>query len=157
MIKRFLNDEKGDVLVSSLIVLFIVFMMAFFALYGSHLYDMHEQISEEVERSLNLAIKEAMQDGRRLDAESYIDSNDTKEFFYDSLKKDMGLNESFKMIKDGKVIYSLKINNIEIEEEEARAKAKGIATYEANFGFFKKDIDIPINVKSKNMRLKEYE
>lgn len=154
--KKLLKDERADVLVSTLIVLFIVFVIAFFALYSSHIYDMHEHISEQIERSLNIAIKEAMQDGYRLDAESYISAVDTQNYFYDSLEKDMKLNSNLEMMKYGKVVYAIKINSIDVSEDEARAKVKGIATYEGNFGFFKRDISIPINVKSKNMRLKEY-
>lgn len=155
-IKKLLCDKQGKMYVGVFLFLALVLFIAFLCAETMKLYDMQEYTKEQVYRSCNIAVKEAMLDSYRLDGESRISEDTVKANFYESLERDMGLNSNLEKYNDGKKIIEIVIEEINVDENNARMEVKGKIITGSVFEFAKREIALPFKVKSKNMRLDNY-
>lgn len=153
-----LRCKNGDISIITIALAVLILALGLFISDFLRVYTLQENISDELYRGANLAIKTAMYDSHRQSGVSKYDVDLAEDAFYSYLYDDMGLNRSFEKKKaDGGVEYSL--SDLEIVMVSGGAGSTPRLSVEAvihttpvYFGQFF-DYEFPVKVKSRNMRV----
>lgn len=153
ILPKLCRDEKGS---SYLLILAFTFLILIFFIVGmevSRVHDIREHIYDEMYRASNLAIKKAMYDSYRIDSSSKFDETIAKNSFEEYLLEDLNLTSSYeKLDEDGNEVYSLKIDDIKLDGDNARMEVKATVYAKPSFNLWSSNWEIPLNIKSRNIR-----
>jgi hypothetical protein len=154
-LKRLLRNKNGDVGVLPVLVFVIILAIGGLLNEIIRVVAVHDQISVEMNRAINLCIKTSVYDSYRIDKVNYyLDPIKAEEAFYDYLYDDMKLNYSMtKYTDEGELMYTVYIDQLNIDSMNAKASVEGTVYVP---GFF--DIGtfpLRYKVQSRNMRIDE--
>jgi len=123
-------------------------------------FTVQEEISYELYRGINIALKDAMLDSYRIDSESKYDEMTVKSSFQGFLTSDMGYSKAGNTYsKDvGSESYQIAIESFSTSYANGNPQAEVDATVTIDSWFFKKagmKWNLPMHLKSKNQRTEE--
>ncbi|WP_324824319.1 hypothetical protein [Sinanaerobacter sp. ZZT-01] len=148
------KDKRGDLLITTLAIFVLLLGMGTFVAEYLKVHGMHDHVETELNRAVNLSIKEAMYDSYRQDYLNKLDPDVAKDKFYRYLHEDLDLDSNFEKHQPGqkKYAYKVEIKDLEIDGENAKMKVKAVANVPCVFVGLP-DWQLPINVGSRNMRV----
>jgi len=149
-----LQEKKGGSTLMTMFFCIIVLGIGLFLSDYFRAFTLQENLSDELYRASNLAIKTAMYDSYRIDSVSKYDEDVCYDAFYDYLHDDMNLNSRLeKYADDGELEYRLTINHMELDGDGTRLAIR--ATIYTPPRYFSQwfTYEFSIRVKSRNMRI----
>lgn len=153
MIKKILYRKKNGS--GLLFVMILVFFLITFIVTVGEFYRIHiiqQEVEYNLQRTVNCAVEYAMGDSYRQDKIVNLNVELAKKTFYNFLKDDMGLDSENRKYKRGKLIYTLKFNEINGNSNIAVFTVKGTASARSLFSFLTGNVEIPFNISSTNFR-----
>lgn len=152
MIRKLLNDKNGSM---HLLLIFIICFMIGASLIVSEAFrinSINEHLNDELNRAANISIQAAMYDSYRQDVENKFNEESAEQNFYDYLYNEMQLDSHLRKYSSGKLVYTVIINELNIDGETGRLNLKATAFVPSLFGFGQ-DFEVPINITSRNIRV----
>lgn len=152
--KKLLTDKRGGMYIFMLLfLLFVVFAMII-GTEVARVYDIKQNLDDDIYRSANRAIKTAMYEEWRIDGVSKFNESTARSYFYQYLKEDLGLTSSLKKIENGLEVYQLVIDDLIVDGENARMTVKATAYADPLYlaKIYGQKWVIPIERKSRNIR-----
>lgn len=151
--KKLLKSKNGSMHV---MVIFITIFLLGGAMIGVEFFriqSINQHLNDELYRAANLAVKTAMYDSWRQDHISKFDDDLARDAFYDYLYGDLQLDSNLEKYENGESVYSVKINEMNIDGENVRMNVKANVTVETLFNLWGDQWSVPIDVTSRNMRV----
>lgn len=159
--KQKLRERKGDGsnLMTIALAIFIIGTGVFLCDY-MRAFSMQEEISYELYRGINIAMKDAMLDSYRIDSESIYEEAVVEKSFTEYLQTDMGFSKrgnTYTKI-DGNDTKTLTLEDFSTSYSNKNPQAEAKLNLQIDSWFFKKagmKWDLPIRIKTKNQRTEE--
>lgn len=151
--KNLLTDRRGELIfgVLGFIALLLLLTIVFGEIFKAN--SMYDKLDDQLNRGVNLAVKTAMYDSYRQDKKNKMDVDVAKREFYNYLHDDMKLNNALEKLSDGQKPYAYKLVIKDVQmDKDARMTVKA-AVYVPIMGMPGMQWDLPITVKSRNMRV----
>ena len=152
-IRHTLANKDGNTLPLIMISMFILFSFSIVMVEVYRIHSIHSHIEHELQRAVNIAVEDAMEDSWRQDKLNMLNVSKAHSDFHSYLQYDLGLNGAHQMIKDGQLIYTLEFDIIDAQIDPPMLLVSGEARVRSAFAFLADDILIPFNIRSKNFRV----
>lgn len=149
--KKLLKDKSGDLNGFTILLFVMILVIALFLTEYMRVYDLQQHLNDELYRASNLAIKQATLDSYLWDRSSRIDEAVAFDEFYNYLNNDLGLNSALEKYEDGKLIYSLDIESITPDFDNARLEVHARVFADPAFFSFGLQWEFPIRVLSRRI------
>lgn len=153
--QNLLTDRRGELIfgVLGFFALLLLLTIIFGEIFKAN--SMYDQLDDQLNRGVNLAVKTAMYDSYRQDKKNKMDVDVAKREFYNYLHNDMKLNNALEKLSAGQEPYAYKLiikdQDVKVDDN-ARMTVKATA-YVPIMGMASMQWELPITVKSRNMRV----
>lgn len=153
-IKNLMKDKKGDMVIFLCVLVVSTFGLAMLVTEYQKAFGMEDYLETELNRAVNISIKQAMYDSYRQDYSNKLNPSVAKKVFNDYLKQNMGLNDNLEKFSDHSRTheYQIKIKDMQIDGENATMQVEAVAYLPTIFKGLP-EWKLPMNVKSRSMRV----
>jgi hypothetical protein len=152
-IRRAVNNVDGNLLPLMLVLIFVLLSLSVILSEIYRIHGIHSHLEYELQRAVNIAVEDAMEDSWRQDKLNKLDAAKARSFFFYYLQNDLGLSGGYQKIGDGKIVYTLVFDDIDTQIDPPRLLVSGHARVRSEFAFLVDDIRIPFTIRSKNFRI----
>lgn len=147
-----IENKRGDGLILTMVIVFIVLSLCCVISQYFYMYILQQRLEAELQRAVNGAVEYAMGDSYRQDKVGNLDTETAKREFRAYLHSDMGLNAMNQKYKDGKLVYSIRLDRIQVTADPPEFRIQGLVRAKTMFSFLIGDIQIPFKIASTNFR-----
>lgn len=155
VIKRTLQNRKGDTFVFILILVFFILTLAVILIEYFRMESLYQQVEYVLQRGVNSSVEYAMKDEYRRDGYALMDTELAKETLYDYLYESMELDSGLNKYAGGEWVYELKIETLHATESPPRLTLEGVIRTHSLFAFLPGEIELPFSISSVNTQLTE--
>lgn len=155
VIKRTLQNRKGDTFVFILILVFFILTLAVILIEYFRMESLYQQVEYVLQRGVNSAVEYAMKDEYRRDGYALMDTELAKETLYDYLYESIELDSGLNKYAGDKWVYELEIENLHATESPPRLTLDGAIRTRSIFAFLPGEIELPFSISSVNTQLTE--
>jgi hypothetical protein len=150
---KILKNKSGNMII--LLLFILMFLFSFSAIVSEifRINSIQGHVDAELQRAVNIALEDAMHDTWRQDAYAKVDTVLAEEKFISYLYNELDLSSGLEKWQGGSKVYSLVIENMSASYDPPRLTVRGKAVVKSAFKFLTKDIEIPFDISSRNMRL----